>query len=432
MAQHRRFLHRWIVAVAIVALVAGACGASSNDNSDGAADLGVTITEPVQPDPTEVPSTTSTPLSAEEPVWSSQELQLVEIAQVDKPLALVGRSGTGDLYVGEKGGRVRQITRTTTKNRPDRFALRNGAVLDISDEVSNDNEQGLLDIVFSSDGRHLFVSFTDKAGNNVIDRYTMDRDNVAAGTRIELLRLEQPFTNHNGGGLAFGPDGFLYIGIGDGGRSGDPLGSGQDPSTLLGSILRIDPDGASGDLKYSIPDGNPYVDGGGAAEVWLHGVRNPWRFSFDSANGDLWVADVGQNRFEEVNLLRAAAGGGFGENLGWNQMEGFEPYEGGSEPEDHTRPILAYGHENDRCSVTGGAVYRGQLLPLFDGVYIFGDFCSGELFGAQTSPGGVIFRNLGLQLSRNVLSSFGTDENGEMYVLSLDGGVFQIGPAPAE
>ena len=232
--------------------------------------------------------------------------------------------------------------------------------------------------------------------------------------------------------MAFGPDGFLYIGIGDGGRSGDPLGSGQDPSTLLGTILRIDPDGASDDLKYSIPDGNPYVDGGGAPEVWLHGVRNPWRFSFDSDTGDLWVADVGQNRFEEVNLLRTADGAGFGKNLGWNQMEGFETYEGGSEPADHTRPILAYGHENDRCSVTGGSVYRGELLPLFNGVYLFGDFCSGEIFGAQTSPGGVIFRNLGLQLSRNVLSSFGTDEDGEMYVLSLDGGVFRIEPAPAE
>ncbi|NNF54025.1 MAG: hypothetical protein HKN03_06220 [Acidimicrobiales bacterium] len=432
MAEHRRFFDRWIVAAAVVALAASACGTRSDEPSTSAADPGGTVTEPITPGSTNAPTTTSTPLSAAEPTWSSQELLLVEVAQLDKPLALVGRSGTGDLYVGEKGGRVRQVTRTTTKNQPDRFAVRNGAVLDISDEVSSASEQGLLDIVFSSDGRHLFVSFTDRAGNNVIDRYTMDGDNVATGTRIELLRVEQPFSNHNGGGLAFGPDGFLYIGIGDGGRSGDPLGSGQDPSTMLGSILRIDPDGASGDSKYSIPDGNPYVDGGGAPEVWLYGVRNPWRFSFDSTTGDLWIADVGQNRFEEVNLLRAADGGGFAANLGWNQIEGFEPYEGGTEPADHTRPILVYGHENDRCSVTGGAVYRGELLPVFDGVYLFGDYCSGEMFGAQTSPGGVIFRNLGLQLPRNVLSSFGTDENGEMYVLSLDGGVFRIEPAPAE
>ncbi|MFW2383233.1 MAG: PQQ-dependent sugar dehydrogenase, partial [Acidimicrobiales bacterium] len=390
----------------IVLLLAAACGTSGTEDATpttlAAADVTSTVGSDTN-DGTDTPTTAPAPVIAEEPPWADQELVLTTVAELDQAVALVPRSGTEDLYVASKTGAVHRITRTVAKNRPDRFNLDSTPVLDVSDQVSSGNEQGLLDLVFNSDGRQLYLSYTDRSGANVIDRYVMGSRTANVDTRREVLKIEQPFSNHNGGGLTFGPDGFLYVGIGDGGRAGDPLGSGQDTTSLLGAILRIDPDGAADGLGYSVPNSNPYVDGGGAPEVWLSGVRNPWQFSFDPADDALWVADVGQNRFEEITRL---ADGGRGANLGWNQMEGNEPYEGGQEPEDHTGPWLTYSHENDRCSITGGAVYRGETLPLYNGVYIFGDYCSGEIFGASDSPGGVIFRKLNLELGRNALGAF--------------------------
>jgi glucose/arabinose dehydrogenase len=378
---------------------------------------------------TEPTTTTAAPSVAEEPAWTQQGLALNTIAETEQPVALVSRSGTSDLYVASKTGSVHRISRTVTRNRPDRFNLDDTPVIEISDEISTGTEQGLLDLVFSSDGRQLYLSYTDRDGANVIDGYTMGSRTAMIDSRRQVLRIEQPFSNHNGGGLTFGPDGFLYVGIGDGGRAGDPLGSGQDTNSLLGAILRIDPDGAAGGLGYSVPNGNPYVDGGGAPELWLSGVRNPWQFSFDPDTDELWVADVGQNRFEEVTRL---ADGGQGANLGWNQMEGNEPFDGGSEPADHTGPWFVYSHQDGRCSITGGAVYRGETLPLYDGVYIFGDYCTGEVFGAVDSPGGVIVRKLNIELSDTTLGAFGVDSNGEMFVLSLDGPISRIEPMLAE
>ncbi len=423
-----------VLVAAVLMLILGACGASEGRDGGVAATTTTMPSSDALPSPTgagdqpgdEAGTTTtaSTVAVAGEPEWSEQDLSLEPIAQVDAPIALVGRSGTGDLYVAEKGGRVRLITRTVTRNRPDRFALASQPVLDLSDQVSTGSEQGLLDIVFSGDGRQLFVSYTDRNGNNVVARYPMSGRNVRAQDRTDILRVDQPFANHNGGGLAFGPDGFLYVGLGDGGRAGDPFDNGQDPSTLLGSLLRIHPEGTADGAAYGIPDGNPFVAGGGAPEVWLYGVRNPWRFSFDPPTGDLWIADVGQNRFEEVNRLDASSASGA--NLGWNEMEGFEPYEGGRAPDDHTPPVLAYAHDNGRCSVTGGYVYRGELLPLFDGVYVFGDYCSGEIFGAAETPGGIVFRTLNVAVNPGALGSFGVDGDGELYALALDGTVNRL------
>lgn len=420
------------VVVASAMLLTSACGGSAADEaspSTTAVDDVSSTTADAGDGETAATAATAAPTVAEEPPWTEQELTLNTIAEVPQALALAPRSGTGDLYVASKAGTVHRITRAVSKNRPDRFSLDSTPVLDISDQVSGGNEQGLLDLVFSSDGRQLYVSYTDRAGANVIDRYAMGSRTASPESRKEILRVEQPFSNHNGGGLTFGPDGFLYVGIGDGGRAGDPLGSGQDPNSLLGSLLRIDPDGAADGLGYSVPSGNPYVDGGGAPEVWLTGVRNPWQFSFDPATDALWIADVGQNRFEEVTRLDD---GGWGANLGWNQMEGNEPFDGGTEPDDHTGPFLVYAHENGRCSITGGAVYRGDTLPLYEGVYIFGDYCSGEIFGAVDSPGGVIFRKLNLEIGGGELGAFGVDGNGEMYVISLDGPISRIEPLPAE
>jgi glucose/arabinose dehydrogenase len=420
-----------VVATVVAMMIAAACGGSqTEDTTPTTLSLPeVSSTVSSGSDGEGATTTTATPSVADEPAWAQQELALNRIAETDRPVALAPRSGSGDLYVANKTGTVNRITRTVAKNRPDRFKLDGTPTLDITGQVSTGTEQGLLDLVFSSDGRKLFVSYTDRDGANVVESYTMGSRTANLDSRRQVLRIEQPFANHNGGGLTFGPDGFLYVGIGDGGRAGDPLGSGQDTNTLLGALLRLDPDGAADGLGYSVPNGNPYVDGGGAPEVWLSGVRNPWQFSFDPTNGELWIADVGQNRFEEVTRL---PDGGRGANLGWNQMEGNEPFEGGSEPADHTDPWLVYAHENRRCSITGGAVYRGETLPLYDGVYIFGDFCSGEMFGAVDSPGGVVLRKLNLELGNNTLGAFGVDDDGEMYVLSLDGPISRIEPMLAE
>ncbi len=434
-------LYRRLALFSTAALLASACGSGSTATPDTLPEPTTTAAAPAGTDGSAVdggdssddatPDTTAPANVAAEPEWATQELILTTIAETDSPVSLVGRSGTGDLYIANKSGTVQRITRTTSKNQPDRFRLESRAVLDISAEVSTGNEQGLLDLVFSSDGRKLYVSYTDAAGANVVDRYNMGSTTVREDSRFQVLRVEQPFPNHNGGGLQFGPDGFLYVGLGDGGRAGDPLGSGQDTSTLLGSILRIDPDGAADGLGYAVPSGNPFVDSttGEAPEVWLYGVRNPWRFSFDSATDALWIADVGQDQFEEVNRL---VDGGRGANLGWNLMEANAPFNGATEPADHVGPYLTYGHDKGRCSVTGGHVYHGRSLPRYEGVYVFGDFCSGEVFGLQDSAGGPVWRKLSLQLGQEQLGSFGVDNDGELYVLNLDGTVNQLGPTPEQ
>jgi glucose/arabinose dehydrogenase len=427
--RHRRPSRRTILTAVVAVLIGSACGGSGSEQTTPISLVTTEVTTTVAETDQGGAGTTAAPAIAEEPPWTRQELTLTTIAEVDQAVALAPRSGSLDLYVAAKTGTIHRIARTVTRNRPDRFRLDNTAILDISDQVSSGNEQGLLDLAFSSDGRQLYVSYTDRAGANVIVRYAMGSLTAEVSSRREILRIEQPFSNHNGGGITFGPDGFLYVGIGDGGRAGDPLGSGQDTNSLLGAILRIDPDGAADGLGYSVPNGNPYVDGGGAPEVWLTGVRNPWRFSFDPATDALWVADVGQNRFEEVTRLDD---GGWGANLGWNQMEGNQPFDGGTEPENHVGPWLVYAHENGRCSITGGGVYRGQILPLYDGVYLFGDYCTGEIFGAVDSPGGVIVRKLNVALGDGELGAFGVDSAGEMYVVSLDGPISRIEPMPAE
>ncbi|MFT7476088.1 MAG: glucose/arabinose dehydrogenase [Verrucomicrobiales bacterium] len=266
----------------------------------------------------------------------------------------------------------------------------------------------------------LFINVTDRGGDTVISRFAMVDSVADVESEEVLLTIPQPRANHNGGQLAFGPDGYLYIGMGDGGGGGDPGDHGQNPKTLLGSILRIDVDTAEG---YIIPPDNPFSDGE-APEVFVWGIRNAWRFGFDSVTGDLWIGDVGQDRFEEVTVLRAAEGSGNGANLGWNEAEGAEPYRGGTIPDDHVGPVIAYGHASDRCSITGGEVYRGDDIAELKGTYIYGDFCTGEVFGFRvdesTEPARLDLRAVSL------LSSFGLDAAGEIYALSGSGGVFRI------
>jgi glucose/arabinose dehydrogenase len=367
----------------------------------------------------------------DDPSWADLPLVTVVVAQYEEPISLTSRSGSNDLYVAQRNGIIRRIQRTFNKDGVERIAADTRVVLDLSANVSTSGEQGLLDIEFSLDGRLLYVSYTDLDGSSVVAEYNIARSTQAnANSGRELLRIPQPASNHNGGSLVMGADGFLYLGLGDGGGSGDPDGNGQNTDTLLGSILRIDPI-ANETGAYMIPDGNPFVDGGGRPEIFLYGVRNPWRFSFDLDTGDMWIADVGQNAFEEINHLTASDGFGRGANLGWNAVEAFDSFEGRPPPQDTTAPIFAYSHENGRCSITGGHVYRGQVIPLLDGVYVFGDYCSGEVFGLAPGPEPVV-RPLSFEAPDNQLVSIGQGPDGELYLVLSGGEIARVQPGVAD
>ena len=339
-------------------------------------------------------------------------LDLELVATLTRPVGLAPRPGTNDLFVVEQGGRIVRL--------PNGQGAGADTTLDLRGQLSGGNEQGLLGLVFDAGGNRLYVNFTDAAGNTNIVRYSMNGNTADLGTAEVLLQIEQPRGNHNGGHLAFGPDGFLYIGMGDGGGGGDPFEHGQNPNTLHGSVLRIDVNTNAG---YNIPPNNPFV-AGAAPEVFVWGIRNAWRFSFDSANGDLWIGDVGQDRFEEVTVLRARNGGGNGANLGWNAFEGDESFRGGTAPEGHVLPIVNYAQTGGRCSVTGGEVVRSTSIPGLSGTYLYGDFCTGETFGIRADGSGSPAR---LDLPAiDALSSFALDASGEPYVLSRSGGVFRI------
>ena len=340
---------------------------------------------------------------------------------LDFPVWLTSPPGDPRLFVVEKGGRV--------------VIVENGAVLptpflDLRGQVSTGSEQGLLSLAFhpgySSNGR-FFVNFTDTAGDTRVVEYRVspgDPGRADPGSARVVLAIEQPFANHNGGLVLFGPDGMLYVGMGDGGSGGDPQGNGQNLGALLGKMLRIDVDGAQ---PYAVPDDNPFVDTAGARpEVWAYGLRNPWRFSFDRDTGDLYIADVGQNRVEEVN---AVSGAGGGLNYGWNVMEGtrcFEPGEG-CDQDGLTLPVTEFDH-GDGCSVTGGYVYRGDAIPELRGTYLYSDYCSGFVRGFRFASGQATGerRFPELEPADHSVSSFGEDSDGELYLLTAGGGVHKI------
>jgi glucose/arabinose dehydrogenase len=339
-------------------------------------------------------------------------------------LATHAGDGSGRLFVVEQVGRIRVVRDGELLAEP---------FLDVSDRVVAGGEQGLLGLAFHPDfatnGR-FFVDYTDLDGDTVVAEYAVldgDADRVDPASERVLLRIGQPFANHNGGHLAFGPDGFLYVGTGDGGSAGDPMGNGQRLDTLLGKILRLDLDGRSGDRPYGIPPGNPFVEHEGARpEIWAFGLRNPWRFSFDRETGDLWIGDVGQGAFEEID---AVPGDEAGVNYGWNVMEGracFAP-ETGCDEDGLRLPVAVYGH-GEGCSVTGGFVYRGSRWPGLAGAYLFSDFCSGTIWAvdaARPNAGPTAVLETG-----RAISSFGEDEDGELYVTDLAGGALLRVVAP--
>jgi glucose/arabinose dehydrogenase len=382
-----------------VALVTGCRDAGSTSGTPGAS-----------------PATTA-PIAA--------RITLTRIATFDSPTTMTARPGSTTLYVAEQPGRIRTVSVANGT-----YALDLAVLLDLHDEVSSGGERGLLGLAFSPDGSKLYTYFTDTDGQLHLVRWTMAGDAVDRSSRKELFVLPHDRPNHNGGQLQFGPDGFLYIGIGDGGGAGDPDQNGQNPNTLYGKILRIDPSTPGADGKpYAIPADNPFIAGGGAPEVWLYGARNPWRFSFDR-NGDLWIGDVGQDDVEEVDHLPATGGrdAGRGANLGWSQMEGSRPYHGGSPPAGSILPVFEYTHDNHACSVIGGYVYRGTRIPALDGVYLYGDYCVGDVRGLRVT-GDHVDDDASLGADVDLLTSFGVDGNGEQFAFSQGGAMFRIDPA---
>jgi glucose/arabinose dehydrogenase len=338
-------------------------------------------------------------------------VRLELVATLDQPLALAVRPGDDALYVAEKAGRVVSVRAGRVDPKP---------VLDISSEVSTGGEQGLLGLTFSPDGSVLYVDYTDSNGDTRVASYPFVDGVAVAGSRREVLFVHQPYSNHNGGDIHFGPDGALYVALGDGGSEGDPDRVGQDLGTLLAKLLRIQPGPTGG---HSIPADNPFVGHAGARpEIWAYGLRNPWRFSFDRQTGDMWIGDVGQGSWEEVDFQPAGSPGGA--NYGWSLMEGRHPYDG-SAPPNHVPPIAEYSHDSGACVVTGGYVYRGEAIPDLWGAYVFADYCLGKLTAIVQRGGRVVARRiLGPRVPQ--VASFGEDGTGELYALSLEGQVYRL------
>jgi glucose/arabinose dehydrogenase len=337
------------------------------------------------------------------------------------PLGLVDAlDGSGRLFVLTQEGQVWIVEDGQRKSRP---------FLDISGQITSGGERGLLGLAFHPgypDDPHFYVDYTDQQGNTVVSAWTVsaDADVADAGSERMLLQVKQPFPNHNGGDLVIGPDRFLYITLGDGGSGGDPQGNGQNRDTLLGKILRIDVDHPAGDRPYGVPPDNPFVDQQGARpEIWVTGLRNPWRISFDRATNDMWIGDVGQASYEEIDVVRAGSGGG--QNFGWNTTEGFHCFRSDNCNQDGlTPPVTEYTHD-DGCSVTGGYVYRGKAHPNLVGGYFFADYCSGRIWTIDSSADEVRKPTLILESGRSI-SSFGEDADGELYLTDLGGALLRL------
>jgi glucose/arabinose dehydrogenase len=328
----------------------------------------------------------------------------------------IQNAGDARLFIVEQRGVIRVLEESGLREEP---------FLDIRDNVfDTGNEQGLLGLAFSpnyvADG-FFFVNYTGGTGDTVISRFRVGPDPNRADSESEavLLTFGQPYANHNGGGMVFGPDGYLYVGTGDGGGQGDPERRAQNRDSLLGKILRLD---VLGGEPYTVPPDNPFASGGGRPEVWALGLRNPWRSAFDTATGDYYIADVGQSQWEEVNVL--LGGSPAGANFGWDLREGWASYEGDSSPA-FTDPVAVYSHAEGGCSVTGGGVVRDPALPEWQGIYLYGDFCSGLIWGLFRDPGGS-WQNRLLFSTGFQITSFGSGSDDAVYVLDRSGGVYRL------
>ena len=327
----------------------------------------------------------------------------------------IKNAGDERLFVVEKSGKIKILNQNGSVNST--------PFLDIEDRVStNANERGLLGLAFHPnypENPFFFVNYTNNSGATTISKFSVSANqDIANDSETILLEINQPYANHNGGCINFGPDGNLYIGMGDGGSGGDPQNYSQNTESLLGKMLRINVNSGA----YSIPENNPYGD-----EIWSIGLRNPWKFSFDSLNGDLWIADVGQNEYEEINMVQNNPAN---INYGWRCYEGNEPYNlSGCPDEGLTFPVSTYSHYSSgdfKCSITGGYVYRGNQISGLNGVYFFADYCSGEIGLLSKNENDEWDMSLAFPNINGSWVSFGEDINGELYIASINGGIYKI------
>jgi len=357
---------------------------------------------PTQIPPTDTPSSASTFPDPNAYTWQPLASGL------QRPVDLQA-DGSGRLFILEKVGRIRILQDGQ---------LLEASFLDITDRVrSSGNEQGLLGLAFHPQyvqNGYFFVNYTDNNGDDVIARFNVSSDPNLADPTSEtiLISVSDPFPNHNGGVLTFGPDGYLYAGLGDGGSQGDPFGNAQKTDNLLGKVLRLDVDSAE---PYAVPADNPFGN-----EIWAYGLRNPWRISFDRLTGDLYIGDVGQNAWEEIDFLEAGSPGGA--NFGWNYREGAHDYKGNA-PAGLIDPVAEYSHAEGGCSVTGGYVYRGAMLE-WNGIYLYGDYCTGLIWGLIRS--GNSWQNQLLFDTDVNITSFGEDESGEFYLVGDRGEIYRL------
>jgi glucose/arabinose dehydrogenase len=418
-------LHRRLAAtlLAVLASTVVACGtfeppASSPGSSRAAPSSAAGTGAPATLGASASPSSSARPVDLAHLAVSLEPFTKVDGGPLD---IATPDDGSGRLFVVAQDGRIWVVDASGT--------VRSNPMVDLGDRLTSGGEQGLLGLAlhpgFASNPL-AFVNYTNKDGDSVIASLTIDpndKNRLDPNSLQQILFLDQPFANHNGGDLLFGPDGYLYAFFGDGGSGGDPQGNGQNSEALLGKVLRLDIDHPSGDLPYSAPAGNPFLGGAGRDEIWLLGMRNPWRASFDRATGDLWIGDVGQSAWEEVDVARAGVGG---LNFGWNRMEGNHCYAPGAacSTDNLTIPVTEYSHDLG-CTIIGGYVYRGSKYPALAGAYLFADYCSGRIFAIDPSTD--TFRApIEVGNGGTGISSFGEDAAGELYVTNLDGDISRV------
>jgi glucose/arabinose dehydrogenase len=415
MAAGRPF--RTVALLAVLASALVSCGGRDPEGGGAQGRGSSTIPSSSGPSTVPPPGATKPPTPFGPPTQAELDrvaVQPVQVAKLAQPVALAVAGDGKTLYVGERAGRVRAVR----AGRPDPRPL-----LDLSGEVAVEGEGGLLGVAAAPGGDQLYVSFTDRRRAVRLVEVTLGAGG-AAGSRRDVLTVPQPSVRHHGGNLVFGPDGLLWLGLGDGSAGGDPDDAAQSLAVLRGKLLRLEPT-PTATARYTVPRTNPFVGRRGArGEIWAYGLRNPWRFSFDRATGDLWIGDVGQYIIEEIDMVapRRAAGA----NFGWNRLEGRRRFRG-SPPPHAVAPVYQYNHDGGRCAVIGGYVYRGSQVGGLQGAYLYGDVCDGRIRALARTPGGALrHRDLGVRIPG--LVSFAEDAAGELYALSLAGGIYRLTP----
>ncbi len=413
------------IAALPIAAPAGVAGSAPRSTQpDAGRPIAIGTTPEAEPGQSRsMPATAGT---AFDPTRVAIGLQLVAGGFSDPVQVTSARDGTNRLFVVEQAGDIRVVKDGVTLATP---------FLDLRGRISSGGERGLLGLAFHPNFAthpYVYVNFTDPKGNTAINRYTVSGDAAVFSSGLRILSIAQPYANHDGGNLAFGPDGDLYIGMGDGGSAGDPQNRAQDVNSLLGKMLRIDVDHFTSTTHYRSPATNPYVGRPGRDEIWSRGLRNPWRFSFDRVTGQLWIGDVGQSRWEEVDRssMVGTTSAGRGANYGWPILEGRACYRPaiGCSSRGTVAPVVTYAHAvtgSDNCAVTGGFAYRGTAAPALLGGYLFGDYCSGRIWLISTRSLGPLTPTLVRSDSASphlAISSFGEDDAGEIYVCDLSGG----------